>query len=91
MGPPARHAIAWLELLMVLAIVSLVLQLFPAAWWWLVGIVDVRQWSRWTWFVVNLAVVVLLIAGRLAPDMTEALARRRAEKAKRRQRGERKR
>ena len=88
---PQRNAFAWLELLLVLAIVALVLQLFPAIWWRLVGIVDVRNWSRWTWFFVNVTVVGLLIAVRLAPEMSEAIARRRAEKAKRYQQEERKR
>lgn len=91
MKRPTRTGVAWLEVLLVLAIVALVLQLFPALWWRLVALVDVRHWSRWTWFFVNLAVVAVLFGVRMAPEWSEAVARRRADKAKRRQQEERKR
>ena len=86
-----REGIAWLELLLVLAILSLLFQIFPSAWSWLVGALDPRNWSRRTWFLANLAVVAVLLSIRLAPDMKEALARRKVEAAKRKQREERKR
>ena len=77
-----RSGFAWLELLLVLAGVSFILQVFfPAAWW---AIVDVWQWSRLTWFLVNLGVAVVLVAIRVAPDVRQALAARRAEAEKRR-------
>ena len=83
-----RSSFGWPELLLVLAVVSLILQLFfPSVWW---AIVDVRQWSRPTWFVVNLVVVLTLVGIRLAPEVKQALAGRRAEAEKRRQRDERK-
>ena len=84
-----RSGVAWLEFVLVLAAVSLILQLFfPSAWW---AMVDVRNWSRLTWFLVNLAVVVALVAIRVAPEVRQALAARRADAEKRRQRDERKR
>jgi len=83
-----RSGFAWLGFLLVLAGVSLILRLFsPAAWW---ALVDVRQGSRLTWFLVNLGVVVVLVAIRVAPDVRQAIAARRAEAEKRRHRDERK-
>ena len=77
-----------MEFLLVLAGVSLILQLFfPSVWW---ALVDVRQWSRLTWFLVNLGVVAALVAIRVAPDVRQAVAARRAEAEKRRHRDERK-
>jgi len=87
-----RSGFAWLEFLLVLAAVSLILQLFlPSVWQALVGTLDVRNWSRLTWFLVNLGVVAALVAIRVAPDVRQAVAARRAEAEKRRQRDERKR
>jgi len=72
-----------------LSCIMLAASLFPKLWNWSITVVDVRKWSRWTWFGVNLSVVMILIAVRLAPDVTEAVARRRAAKAKRCQKEER--
>ena len=86
-----RSGFAWLELLMVLAGLALVLQLFlPSVWWAMVSSLDVRNWSRLTWFLVNLGVLVALVGIRLAPDARQALAVRKAEAEKRRHRDERK-
>ena len=86
-----RHGVAWFELLLVLAVVALLFQLFPAAWSWLVGALDPRSWSRQTWFLANLAVVLVLLSIRLAPEMKAVFARRKVEATKRKQREERKR
>lgn len=59
-----RQGAAWLELLLALAIFSLILQLFPP----LAQALDVRTWTRSTWFVVNLVFVTALVLIRLAPD-----------------------
>lgn len=61
--------IPWLELILAIAAVALLFQFFPAvaatAW----RIIDVRNWSRPTWFLVNLAGVVLLCVYRYAPHL----------------------
>ncbi|MFV2070486.1 MAG: hypothetical protein ACC645_26260 [Pirellulales bacterium] len=76
--------IAWLEPLLVVAVVSLMFQLFPSTWWWLVRVVDARKWSRRTCFLVNLFFLLVLVAVRAAPEIKASVARRRAEAAKRR-------
>lgn len=59
----------WLELTLVGAAVGLALQLYPpaaAATW---RVVDVREWPRWAWFLLNLAVLLALAAVRFAPEL----------------------
>lgn len=80
-----------LELLLCLAVIALALQLFPSMWWSLAAVLDVRQWSRMTWFLVNVAFVAALIAVRLAPEARAAIARRHAAAERRRKVEERKR
>jgi hypothetical protein len=58
-----------LELLLVLAVVSLGLQLFPAGAWTLLWMLDVRNWPRTVWFWVNIAIVAALVAVRLGPGI----------------------
>jgi hypothetical protein len=41
---PPRAGFAWLELLLVLALLALVLQLFPALWTGMLWALDVRNW-----------------------------------------------
>ncbi len=60
-----RPGFAWLELLLALAMVALVLQLFPP----LLALANFRNWSRSTWFVVNTAVVLSLLTIRFGPDL----------------------
>lgn len=78
-APGLEHSgFALLELLLCLACIVLLLQMFPNIWWSIVAMLDVRQWSRVTWFSVNAAFVLVLIAARCAPEVREALNRRRA-------------
>lgn len=44
----------------VLLVVTLVL-LLPMVWGPVVYVMDVRNWSRWTWIAINAAVVVVLV------------------------------
>lgn len=62
-----RRGGVWLELLLVLAVVGLVLQLFPSVAQRIVETLDFRYWSRWTWFVANISVLLLLLVVRLGP------------------------
>jgi hypothetical protein len=59
--------VPWLEVAIAINALVLVFLLFPAAWYWLVGALDVRQWSRLTWFIANLIVVIVLLAIRYWP------------------------
>ena len=91
----ARSGFALLELLLVVAIVALILQLFPSLW----GALDVRTWSRATWVVLNLVVLAGLVVVRHAEPIIRSIydfARYRAanktkatqEKSKREQNAE---
>ncbi len=64
--------------------VALVFALVPPLWHSLVAAVDVRNWSRLTWFLANVVVVVILLGIRLAPEVKEAVAAREAAAARRR-------
>jgi len=72
-----RQGFAWLETLLVLALLALVLQLFPS----LLGLLDVRNWSRGTWFAMNGVVVLILLAIRFGPDLVEDWRQRRQQSA----------
>ena len=81
----ARSGFALLELLLVLALVALILQLFPSFW----AALDARTWSRATWVVLNLVVLASLVIGRHAEpiigSMHDFARYRAANKAKVRQ------
>lgn len=46
---PSRRGLAWLELVLVVAFLALLFQVFPGLWWGLWGALDLRQWSRGGW------------------------------------------
>lgn len=54
-----------LEIAFVVTVLLLIVQLFPGV---LTGL-DVRTWSRSTWFAVNIIVVALLLSARFIPDL----------------------
>jgi len=59
----------WLEIALVATSISLTLQLFPAVGTALLDLVDVRNWSRTTWFAVNVGFVAVLLAVRFTPTV----------------------
>lgn len=79
------RALASLELLfvllLILAFLALVLQLFPdtahIALWGL----NPRNWPRTMWFVVNIAVVLILLTVRFGPQFVEDFRERKARLA----------
>ena len=77
--PPLR--IPWLELALVAAFVGLGLQFFPSASAAVLRAMDVRNWSRTTWFVINVLVVMLLVSVRFAPEMKAAWQEKRRSSA----------
>jgi len=78
----ARSGFAWLELLLGLAAIALLFQLFPAILAKLLGVVDLRNWSQLTFFLVNIGVVLALIGVRFGPDWVEDWQERRQQVAK---------
>ena len=56
-------------MLLLLAIVALVFQLIPSLWAGLVSIANVRNWSRGTWMLVNVAIVLILLGIRFGPEL----------------------
>jgi len=63
---------ASLELLLVIAILAVLFQLFPSLWFSLAWAVDFRNWSRGGWLVANIVVVVALCAVRFRPELKRA-------------------
>ena len=66
-GFPPRGGFARLELLFCLALVVLLLQMFPSLWGALALAIDVRNWSSGTWMSVNLGIIVLLFGIQFGP------------------------
>ena len=86
---PNVSGFAWLELLLVLAFLALVFQLFPSVWTGTVWALDIRNWPRTFWFAANGVALLALVAVRFGPDLyqewlkrQERLASERAKKQK---------
>lgn len=71
-----RHGKAWVELVLVVAVVALGMQLMPSVQQQVVGILDVRSWSRDTWMFANVAVLVILLLGQFGPGLADRWRRR---------------
>lgn len=52
-----------------MAFVVLVFQLFPNFYLSILSWIDLRKWSRSTWFFVNLVIVFLLVGIRIGPEL----------------------
>jgi hypothetical protein len=72
----------WLEAGLLVAVVSLVFQLYPPAWWGLVWVVDVRNWDQRAWFYVTIVGLIVLIMVRFGPDLWLEMQQRRERAAK---------
>jgi prepilin-type N-terminal cleavage/methylation domain-containing protein len=74
-----QHAgFALLELLLALAVLTLILQIFPDAGRLALWSLDVRNWPRTIWFVGNVGVLLLLIALRFGPQLRDDWRTRRS-------------
>jgi hypothetical protein len=62
-----RQGVAWLEILLALAVLSLVIQLFPGAPLTAARMLDVRNWSSWIWFAVNAILFAIFCGIKYAP------------------------
>jgi hypothetical protein len=58
-----------LEVLLIAAVVTLLLQLFPAAARTLLWMLDVRNWPRTVWLWLNVGVVLVLFGIRFGPAL----------------------
>lgn len=79
-----RGGFAWLELLLALAFLALLFQVFPSLWFGLWAALDVRNWSRAVWFAANIVVIVALFGVRFAPEVAAGIRARRMRLARRR-------
>lgn len=75
-----RSGFPWLELFLVIAVLSLVLQLFPTLWRGTVGALDLRNWSRSVWIAANVILLLMLVAIRYLPTMILDWRERRVRK-----------
>jgi len=64
-----RRGAIWLELLLVLAALALILQLFPSFPQKLLSALDVRSWSAANWLQMNVVALVVLLFFWLFPKM----------------------
>lgn len=62
------------EMLLAASLVTLALQLLPGVRQRVSLALDVTQWSRTTWFVVNLAAALALVAVRFSGNLYRAFA-----------------
>ena len=79
-----RLGAAWLEMLLILAFLALIFQVFPSLWKLLWQGFDVRRWSRTTWLALNVAVLVALFGVRFIPETIASLREHRQRLSSRR-------
>ncbi len=72
-----RSGFAWLELLLGLAAIFLLLQMFPSLFQKLIWAVDLRNWSQLTFFLANIGVVLFLVSVRFGPSLAEDWRKRK--------------
>ena len=73
----SRNGIAWLELLLLLAVMILLIQMWPAFGSRILWGIDVRNWSSSERFMANVAFVLVLVAIRFGPDLLNQWRERR--------------
>jgi cytochrome c biogenesis protein ResB len=67
----------WVEGLLAFVVAVLILQIFPEIGEVLLWTIDLRNWPRTAWFVINLLVLSVLLAVRFAPQIVEDWRSRR--------------
>ena len=72
-----RSGFVWLELLLALAMLALLVQLFPQVGRFALWALDVRNWPRSVWFIGNLGILLLLVGLRFGPQLVEEWKSRR--------------
>jgi hypothetical protein len=56
----ATFRLGWLEWCLLAAALVLLLQFFPQPLWWILGVLDFREWSRTTWFILNVVFLAVV-------------------------------
>lgn len=69
MADNSERRLPWLESLLLCALLMLLLQISGSLRSWLLGLIDIRSWSRTAWFVANLLIVTTLIGIRFGPEI----------------------
>jgi len=67
-----RSGFAWMELLLGLAAIALLFQFYPALFHRFSWVVDLRNWSQLTFFLMNVVVVLVLVGVRFGSDWKES-------------------
>ncbi|MEX2316622.1 MAG: hypothetical protein WD669_05685 [Pirellulales bacterium] len=79
-GSGERGGFGRLEVLLVLAFLALLFQVFPSLWFGTWRLLDVRNWPRGAWMFLNVAVVLALFAIRFGPDLMNDWQQRQARR-----------
>jgi hypothetical protein len=64
-----QSGFAWLELVLALAILALLGQLFPSVERLIYLVFDIRNWSQLAWIIANLMVVTTLVCIRFSCEL----------------------
>lgn len=76
-----RSGLGWVEILLILAVISCLLQVFPSLWDAVSAVIDIRQWPRAVWFYLNAILIVIFVCARFAPDFYNAWSNRQMQLA----------
>lgn len=68
----SRRGFAWIELVLLLALMALVLQLLPFIDRQYLWVIDVRAWTSRTWFIANAVLFVSMFAIRFGSTLRAA-------------------
>jgi hypothetical protein len=77
-----RSGFGKLEVLLVIAFLSLLFQVFPALWTGMLFVLDVRNWGRGAWLAFNFVVIFALFAIRFGPDIVAGREKKAAMRRK---------
>jgi hypothetical protein len=86
-GKPNDRAVFWTSIGLTVLVCVIFIPLAPIIWTGVLqaalgtvfSLLDVREWSRLTWFIVNFAVLALLMGFRFGPNLKRAWKARRAK------------
>jgi hypothetical protein len=81
-GRKQPNGSAWTEVVLAMAVVAVVLQLWPSLGKSVIAIADVRSWSRIAWFSANAVIVLTLIGVRFSPGLYARWQERRENVAR---------
>jgi hypothetical protein len=68
-----QHGFAYLELLLVVALLALICQAFPGLFFRFCVGMDFRNWSRAVWIAINIGTILILFTIRYCLELRAAL------------------